>query len=364
MKSEHLVFVHLFNDFSGSPRVLADAIEGLDKRNKSISIFTSSHNGFLSNISGTKLFNIKYKKCNNKYLNFFYYLLSQLDAFIKLIFFFRTLEKNKTLLIVNTMLPFGALLAGRVCGVKVVCYVHETAIKPKLLKIILRFFIKTCSNYVVFVSKYLMKVEKINGLPNSVIYNGLRQDFMPPGHINYEEKFASNTILLVASLKVYKGIYEFIELAKIMPDYNFVAALNCHDEELKYFIDNNDLSDNIELLARPDSLQSFYERASFVLNLSRPEGWIETFGLSILEGMSFGCVVIAPKVGAPPEFVDKSCGLLANGRDLIIIKDFIRTMDFETWFKLSKNAKIRSDGFSNSKFTLNFNEYINKCFEE
>ena len=58
-------------------------------------------------------------------------------------------------------MPFGGALAGRLIGKKVIYHVHETSLKPQILKKFLRSVISLTAHEVIFVSKYLKEVESI-----------------------------------------------------------------------------------------------------------------------------------------------------------------------------------------------------------
>ncbi|WP_350432824.1 glycosyltransferase [Shewanella sp. H8] len=363
------IFVHLYNDFSGSPRVLADAIECESIPKKDCCIFTSKHIGFLTNLSVNRV-NVFYKRSQSKILQLFYLFFSQLVLFCKLSFLLRKYKKHRfnTYLVVNTMLPFGGYLAGKLFGVTTIAYVHETAIKPFFFKSFLRFFVESCSNYVFFVSNYVMGVEGFRKPEQFVIHNGLRSDFntLHTTDIDYKHKFANKNILFVASLKDYKGIHQYIAIASNLKRFKFTAALNCEYEDLQAFISDNVIPENLDLLSRPTHLLELYESAYCVMNLSLPDGWVETFGLSILEGMSYGCPVVVPKVGAPKEFVSSSFGLLVDARDTDIIIDFILKLDesFEVWYIKAKNAKEKSLDFSTENYKRNFLKLMKNIIDD
>lgn len=72
-------------------------------------------------------------------------------------------------------------------------------------------------------------------------------------------------------------------------------------------------------------VHSFYQEAHLVLNLSHPEQWVETFGMTALEAMSYGLPVIAPPVGRPVELVtDDFNGYRIGQRDLPSLSALVR----------------------------------------
>jgi hypothetical protein len=207
MNNVDLYYIQLFNDFSGSPRVLRDAVDSDLNKPENTYIFTSSHEGFLDNANAQRI-NCYYARSRNRFIQLFYYLLSQLALFFQLFFYLLkgTVKGRNSTVVINTMLPFGAALASKLMGAKVVYYVHETHIKPQILKFFLRFFIEHCAKYVIFVSEYLSVNEVFSRPRQSVIYNGLRSDFPFIGKVDFDSNFNEKLVFFAGSLKLYKGI--------------------------------------------------------------------------------------------------------------------------------------------------------------
>ncbi|PTP72405.1 glycosyltransferase family 4 protein [Vibrio splendidus] len=358
-----LYYIHLFNDFSGSPRVLRDGIDSEITSFDNTYIFTSRHKGFLDDVDGHRI-NCFYSRSNNRYIQLFYYLLSQILLFFQLFFYLcvSRLRGHKVTVVVNTMLPFSAVLAGKILGARVISYVHETHIQPPLLKQFLRFFIEHCSHHVIFVSKYLQTAEFFSKPIQSVIYNGLRSDFPLIEKIDVNSKFENKILLFAGSLKDYKGIEQLFEVAVRLPEFKIVAALNCTETELKIFIKGRDLPKNVQVLSRPENIQGYFQRSFAVLNLSLPDGWIETFGLSLIEGMAYGSPVVAPPVGGPTEFVNSSNGYLVDARCTDEIVDFLRYLNssLDVWILFSEQAFLTSKKFRNSIYKSSFKSYFER----
>lgn len=61
----------------------------------------------------------------------------------------------------------------------------------------------------------------------------------------------------------------------------------------------------------------FYQEASIILNLSDVNLWVETFGLTILEGMAYQLPAIVPPVGGVIELVEENKnGFLIDSKDI------------------------------------------------
>lgn len=339
-----LFYIHLFNDFSGSPRVLKDAIDSVVNEFGNTYLFTSQHKGFLDDVNITKI-KILYFTSNIKIVQLLFLFMNQFCLMLVLSFFLARNKINgrKSTVVINTMLPFGGAIAAKLFASKIVYYVHESYIKPIYFKKFLRYFINYCASHVIFVSNYLKDAECFNLPQQSVIYNGLRSDFPKSIDIDVKNKFKNKMIFFAGSLKSYKGIDELVSLASSLPEFKFYAAMNCSIIELDKFVANKTLSKNIFFISRPNDIYKYYENSFAVLNLTLPDLVIETFGLSLVEGMSYGSPVVAPPIGGPTEFVNKSNGLLIDSRQTKEIVLFLRYLNssLDIW-ELYSNAAIES----------------------
>jgi glycosyltransferase involved in cell wall biosynthesis len=105
----------------------------------------------------------------------------------------------------------------------------------------------------------------------------------------------------------------------------------------------------------------FYLRAGVVLNLSHPELWVETFGLTLLEALSFGVPVIAPEVGGPTELVDDGeNGYLISVHDVEKIAGKLLDLCENTALceRLSVAARKKAQLFSPQMFDDKMSELI------
>ncbi len=130
---------HLLNDFSGSPKVLSQVIKGLSVRKQPVSLVTSMKNdGFLSNIPGVEYIENGYVFRQNPIFRLWTLFSTQLFVIFKM---YRQIQKEDVIYI-NTVLPFGAAILGKIKGCKVVYHLHETSMKPAILKWFLFFIVK------------------------------------------------------------------------------------------------------------------------------------------------------------------------------------------------------------------------------
>lgn len=359
-----VIFSHLFNDFSGSSRVLCDFINASNKTN--IVLITSTKcDGFLSRIKDIKGINNTFTGLKKyKIFSVINYFFSQARTFL-IIFNLTKDFKDKTEIIIvnNTVYNLGSTLAGKILGIKIVMIMHELSIN-KYFKFFTWKFYQKSVNDVVYVSNFLKDNLAIQGPNLHVLHNGLRTDFRLQKKINTDSKFKNKNILFVASLKAYKGIYEFIEIAIKSPNFNFIAAVNCSKNQYKDFVKNNIFPKNLEFVHRPNCQQliDLYGDAFLVMNLSKREAWIETFGLTILEGMFFGCPIIAPKVGGHTDYMNNSHGLLEDSENTNSIVSFINNLsqNYERYKDYSDNCQNTANKFSPENFQKHSKELFDK----
>ncbi|WP_309091719.1 glycosyltransferase [Phenylobacterium sp.] len=296
------VFVHLLNDRTGSPRVLRSVIDGLGGPGDIL--FVGSHGAGALDGVGIAVRRFWYVRTGNRYLTFATYLLSQVALFLALIT--RRLPQNATIY-VNTLLPFGAALYGWMTGRRVIYHLHEVSL-PSPLRWLLTTVARVTAARLIYVSEAHRALLPIRPQRSVVVANGV-----PPGAGHYRHRHDGQfVVLMLATPAGYKGVPEFVRLAAALahrPDIAFRLVLSRPDRRWAAV-------ENVELCPATDDPASHYANASLVVNLSRPDLWIETFGMTLLEAMSFGVPVIAPPVGGPSDLVEHGReGLLIDSRD-------------------------------------------------
>lgn len=361
MIKKKIFCIHLFNDYSGSPLILRNMVQSIDGIDTDINILTSNTDGFLSKIKNCKYTYIPYRYSKNKFLTLFNFILSQLFLFIRLsiALIYNKIKKNQSTVIINTMLPFAGSLAGFLFANKTIYYLHETHVKPNILKKILIFHISHFSNEVIYVSNYTKEALNIKK-KGIVLFNPLRNDFELNPKLDFWQKHQNRNVLFSGSLKEYKGIYNFISIAKNCPNINFIAALNCDENEFNLFRESYKNIHNIKFYHRPDFIRSLYEKSFIILNLSVPKYWIETFGLSVLEGIAYGCVPIVPPIGGPLEIIKPNFGYSVHSNDIKAISEIILELssDYTKWYTKSVFAIERSLNFSFIEYKKSINQIL------
>ena len=169
---------------------------------------------------------------------------------------------------------------------------------------------------------------------------------------------------MVCSMKSYKGIFEFLKIASICEinkKIKFKLVLSANQEEIDNFFNDVNIGKNVSILPVQYDLKHIYEDTNLLLNLSKPEKWIETFGLTILEGMAFGIPAIVPQIGGPSELVkEKVNGYKINSSEVFEISKKISQLEQNRTLakKLSDNCKLRINEFSTEKFKKEINSII------
>lgn len=356
-----IVAVHLLNDFSGSPLIFTQALKGLQAAGHPVIVHTSKgRTGFLDRLD-TKVVHFPYRFFENSLLRLTAFLFSQFYIFCQLLRY-----RNKEIIIyVNTLLPFGAALAGALMGKKVVYHIHESYIRPQLLKNFLRYIANVTADTVFYVSNYLMNEEKLSGVHGQVIYNALPDEFVKEAEAYQYHPVSGNAfhVLMVCSLKDYKGVPQYIDLARRHPSLHFDLVLNAGEEDIQTYFGSKEITSNLTIFPVQQNLDAFYRRASLVVNLTNPALCIETFGMTILEAMCYGVPVIAPPKGGPAEIVQEEVnGFMIDVRDEA-------TLDFRLQYlaqnpdfmeKLSAAARKTSTQFRSSTFQEAVTQTIEK----
>jgi glycosyltransferase involved in cell wall biosynthesis len=257
-----------------------------------------------------------------------------------------------------------ASIAGSLIRKKIIYHVHEVFRNPNILQKIMWCIMEMNATKIIVVSKYVNQYLKRKDAV--IIYNMVSKDFekeskrMIQGIDIAKYKYEKKNILMISSLRKYKGIDIFFSLARKCPGYSFVLVLSSSCKDIEKYFSYVQLPGNLLLLEQRDNLLSFYFDASIVINLSIPDLWIETFGMTLLEGLQFGTPCIAPDFGGPKEIIiDRINGFLINPYNEDSIVDAINTIlkSEEKYEKYVKNAL-------SSKELFDFNSLIKQLYYE
>ena len=132
-------------------------------------------------------------------------------------------------------------------------------------------------------------------------------------------------------------------------------------KQMEVQVHNAGLEKAVEFAGRQpqEKLSSYYDRIDILLMPSRSEG----FGLTAIEGMAHGCVVVASRTGGLPEVVrDGEVGLLHEPEQ---VKDLVTQINKlieqpALWKQFSNNASTYVQRFRFNRFCQLFNNLYQK----
>jgi glycosyltransferase involved in cell wall biosynthesis len=344
-----IIAIHLLNDYSGSPKVLMQLLKGWSKKNIETHLYTcSGRDGFLSNVAQVNNHFYWYRFAKNPFLRLIFLMTSQAILLFKLLFKL----KKSDIVYINTVLPFGAAIAGKLRGCKVMYHIHETSMKPKVLKLFLFGIVKITASEVVYVSNFLANQEPLN-VKKNIIYNVLESSFVKQSQLNYNPEKQSKIVLMICSLKAYKGVNEFLKLAQVNSKFTFKLVVNATLNEINDYFKKENIPSNLIIYPTQKDTHPFYKEASVVLNLSDTNLWVETFGLTILEAMAYGLPTIVPPVGGVIELVEEGKnGYLIDSKNIALISKKLNDLLLNStlYSQMSESALTYSKFFCEDYF--------------
>lgn len=310
-----LVVFHLLNDFSGSPKVLQGVIERMLGAGNDVRLYTS-RGGPLDSLCrrGLKRHVIPYRFSQSKFMTLIRYATAQMLSFACAL---RYAFSKDTEFYINTILPVGAALGARLAGKRVTLHCHENPATKSRAYLALAGVMLRLADRVVCVSAYQADrlAEHFPRLRNpEIVPNTLSADFTAALRPDPAAAFERKNVLMLTSLKAYKGMREFINLASLLPEYRFTLVVNDTAAAIDAWLASNGIppAPNVTIHPRQNDVSCFYNSASVVINLSNPRLFVETFGMTALEAHAAGLPVIAPTVGGIAE-------LVTDGRDGFLI---------------------------------------------
>lgn len=259
---------------------------------------------------------------------------------------------EKSTFYTNTILPFSAILAGRMMGKRVITHVHENKVSPAVLDKFLFWIVRNFSSEKIVVSGFLAGNPKLGGRSISLIPNAVNSRISEQA--NPVDWFPGNfTVLMLASLRPYKGTQEFVNLANRLSNIHFMLVLSDPAEEVEKWQGTLDVGPNIEIFPVQEDVISFYQRSQLLLNLAHPDKWLETFGMTVLEGFCFGIPAIVPTQGGVAELVEEDLNgykIDYTDPDLMANKVLELAQNQFLWERLSRGALIKSKEYSLPEF--------------
>lgn len=336
-----IVCFHLLNDFSGSPKILKMVLDGMLDRGYKLNLVTT-RGGVLDALAenpACKVHSCHYKFSTRPIVEILRYGWIQVYTFC---FAFRWLFAKDVLFYINTLLPVGPALAGKLMGKRVVYHYHENADAKSGIYRVLCSLMQQLADEIICVSDYqrsfLKRQKGIHVVPNS-----LPVEFQAKLSPDVSSAFDRKNVLMIGSLKKYKSVKEFVSLANLLQQFHFTLVINEEQPVIEAFfaVERLRKGDNLHVVPRQFDVTPFYNKASLVLNLTNRELAIETFGLTALEAMSAALPVIVPTVGGIAEMVEDGVnGYKIDVQELDKIAERIQVIltDKELYCVLAQNA--------------------------
>lgn len=201
---------------------------------------------------------------------------------------------------------------------------------------------------------------------NCLTYNVYRSSLNPKlSSLNSKPKCF--TLGIVSRLEKIKGmdlvVPAFAEVLKKHPDTRLIVVgdgslRSAMEQQAKNLVCN----DHIIWAGRQPQkeLNKWYSQMDIVLMPSRSEG----FGLTAIEAMANGCVVVASNVGGLPEVVrDGECGLLHRSEDITDMTHKISLLinDEATYNRLQTQSLREVEKYSFERYAELINDMYEKC---
>lgn len=340
---DNILFFHPQNDFSGSTRVLANVIE-TECVGKKVSVITiNCSEGFLSKYSNIYIIPIRLLLFKGRKIP----IVTSVAWRIYACWLSCWYGRNFDVFYINTILPYYAAVVGRLYRKQLIYHIHEKFLVRSLGIRLAEYVFRNVPAKHIYVSQYVkQKYPPMQGCEDIVKYNKLSPSFLSEIQFVPIEQRRRNTILMMSSLSKAKGLLTFIEVAQRMPNLSFCLVISANEESIVNFFDR-DIPANIKLVSAQHNVHPFLQESDLILNLSVPFLCIETFGMTILEAMSYGIPAIVPNVGGPIEVViDGYNGYCIDVTNVaLIIKTISEMLDESEYKRLAQNALTRLGNF-------------------
>jgi glycosyltransferase involved in cell wall biosynthesis len=251
----------------------------------------------------------------------------------------------------------------------VVYHLHEVSIRPPLLKRLLCAIANLTADRALFVSHFVKDALQLRVPRQEVVYNALPLAFLAEAQQATAAMPAGEAfvVLMACSLKDYKGVPEFFQLARSLPDLQFDLVLNASPAQVQQYRAGYPMPGNLTLLPTTRNMHPLYQRASVVVNLSRPAEWVETFGMTILEAMQYGKPVIVPTVGGVAEVnLVGQTGFAIDGRDLAALQRALCLLkeNPRAYSRMARACRERAAEFTPHRFAEQIQHYFQAEFAQ
>ncbi|MFA6830842.1 MAG: glycosyltransferase family 4 protein [Bacteroidaceae bacterium] len=336
MKKKRILFVHNQNDFTGSTKVLSDVLKYQYNDAEKYVLTMNASEGFLSYISDIHIVKIAFPKLFGKTIP----MLSSAISLVSRIVFIIKLIPTVDFIYINTISPYYAAITARFFNKELFWHIHEKAVVKTKLNTFKEFVQKHTDAHFIFVSQYVRDKYVLSKKSTCEIqYNMLYPEFTDRVIIRPIQERKPKNIIMVCSYARMKGIYTFVDIARKLSQYNFNLVLSVSEEDVNDFIKEVNPPLNCKVYPKQSRIWEMYALNDLILNLSNPFFGVETFGMTIIEGMAYGLPAVVPNVGGPLEIVDGRNGLAVDTTSCESISSAIlEIMEPHNYYTYAKNA--------------------------
>lgn len=317
-----LLFFSPNYEIGGAEAVLIEDLIALTKTNHELHLILPQKGKISDNLADVNI-NLHYVNCDWWLTPHIFSLMLKLKfirGFFLSAFKIKTIinKINPDVVITNTMASPVAALGAFLGDTKHIWYVHEFGKEDHQLNAILG-------------EKITYKlIDKLSAqvISDSFVVTEKLKKFFPDRSINtfyysvdipnaatflpqkdfYKNNFGNSVNILITGRvnegKRQKDAIKAIEI--LLNDYKIDAHLTIvgdrggeYSEEIRNYVNTNNLSENITFVSFSDNIYSFYQKADFVLVCSA----CEAFGRVTIEAMKLQKVIIASNTGANPELI-------------------------------------------------------------
>lgn len=370
---KNILFIHSSAEFYGSDKSLYNLVKGLSKEDGKITVMLPCNGILVDKIKSIdeKIDVIVYdfavlRRKNLNIKGIFKYFIDFVKSILKISKVIK--ENDIEIVYTNTSVILPGAITAKILGKKSVWHVREVLKDESKIVKILKKVIKSFSNIIITNSIATKNSLGYSNYSNvKVVYNAVNE-------IKISDKKNTDVIRvgMAGRINRWKGQKLFVDLAEHMlknekTNLEFLIAGDAYkgeeylEEELKKYIENKSIDNNVKMLGRIDDISKFYELIDvFILPSIEPE----PFGLVVIEAMSCGIPVIATNHGGPCEIINSGYdGYLADYNNCIEMAGILTELihNDESRRKIGENAKITyKERFSVDKYVKNIKDILNE----
>lgn len=281
------------------------------------------------------------------------------------------IELAVDVVLVNTLTSAAPVMAARSLGLPVALWVHgilDTYLIDKkydasLRLLIDRILINLCNETVCCSTWTARYYEAVTQKTLQVIPNWTETK-QPLKAISKE----CTDFVCLTTLDEQKGVYVLLDAARRLREQNKAFCLHIYGdgvekERILSYISQHGLKNCVILHARVQSVDAVYNSAMCVMQPS----FIESFGMTVLEGMAYGLPVIATASGGPNELIEDGVTgfLVPKGDSAAMAEKMIYLMEHLDEARVmgqKGNARYQAL-YSPSQATLSFHALFERLYQ-